>query len=301
MQRSGRLLLGVVTLAAGLGLCAAVAAVVAVARLTEPASVSIGPPPEALTGARPVDIPSASGSTLKGWWIAGGQGAGAVVLMHGVRSNRLSLVERARALSARGHAVLLFDFQAHGESPGACVTFGALEAFDAEAAVRFVRQAAPDERIGAVGQSLGGAAALLGPRPLPVDALVIEAVYPDIATAIANRISSRLGAPVGPFVVDLLGPVWRAALKQFCGIDASMLRPADRIEGATAPILIASGELDDRTNIADAREMFSRAREPKAFWEVAGAGHVDLERFSPDAYWSRVSPFLAERVRAAAR
>ena len=82
-------------------------------------------------------------------------------MMHGVRANRMSMVERARILHASGFSVLLFDFQAHGESPGKRITFGYLEALDAEAAVAFVRQRLPGERIGAVGTSLGGAAALL--------------------------------------------------------------------------------------------------------------------------------------------
>ena len=42
------------------------------------------------------------------------------------------------------------------------------------AAVAFVRARLPGERVGAIGVSLGGAAALLGPAPLAVDALVVR-------------------------------------------------------------------------------------------------------------------------------
>jgi alpha/beta superfamily hydrolase len=51
--------------------------------------------------------------------------------MHGVRANRLSMVERARFLSYAGYSVLLFDFQGHGESTGQHITFGYLESKDA--------------------------------------------------------------------------------------------------------------------------------------------------------------------------
>ena len=44
--------------------------------------------------------------------------SGAVVLMHGVKGNRLAMLRRARLLHAEGFGVLLFDFQAHGESAG---------------------------------------------------------------------------------------------------------------------------------------------------------------------------------------
>jgi alpha/beta superfamily hydrolase len=83
-------------------------------------------------------------------------------------------VRRARLLNAAGFLVFLFDFQAHGESTGACITFGHLEVEDAGSSVAFVRARLPNERIGAIGTSLGGAAALPGPHPLPVNAPVLR-------------------------------------------------------------------------------------------------------------------------------
>ena len=58
--------------------------------------------------------------------------------MHGVRANRLVMLARARFLHKAGYAVLLFDFQAHGESSGKRITFGHLEGLDASAAVTFL-------------------------------------------------------------------------------------------------------------------------------------------------------------------
>ena len=133
-----------------------------------------------------------SGSTIHGWFIPGQKGAGAIVLMHGVRANRLAMVGRARFLSRAGYTVLLFDFQAHGESPGAHITFGYLERRDAVAAVRFMRANAPGEKVGVIGVSMGGAAALLATPPLEVDAMVLEMVYPTIDQAVSNRLTMRL-------------------------------------------------------------------------------------------------------------
>ena len=96
--------------------------------------------------------------------------------MHGAWDTRLRMIQRARVLQGEGFSVLLFDFQAHGESPGTRITFGRLEALDATAAVGFVRSRLPGVRVGAIGASLGGAAALLGDGPLKVEALVLEAV-----------------------------------------------------------------------------------------------------------------------------
>ncbi len=116
------------------------------------------------------------------------------------------MVDRARVLHEHGFSVLLFDFQASGESSGHRITFGKLEGLDAAAAVAFVRDRRPGERVGVIGTSLGGSAALLGPTPLAVDALVLEAVYPDMDAALSTRLRVRLGRFAGPLFTPLLTP-----------------------------------------------------------------------------------------------
>lgn len=247
-----------------------------------------------------VEIPSASGSALRGWWVPGSRPSqGAVVLMHGIRANRLLLVQRARVLHDHGFSVLLFDLQAHGESSGRRITFGRLEALDAAAAVSFVRDRVPGERIGVIGISLGGAAALLGPEPLDLDALVLESVYPNIDAALANRLRAALGPLAGPLFTPLLVPVFKLLLPPILGVRSDGLRPIDRIGQAVAPLLIASGTADRHTTIAETKMLFARAPEPKKLWMVEGAAHVDLERFCPEQYWEIVLPFLTDHLRNA--
>lgn len=289
---TGLLLLGAL---AGAGLCASVLAVGL--RLAAPANTAVGPPPADLPGAEAVQFPSPSGSLLHGWWAAGKQpGRGAVVLMHGVWSNRQTMEQRARVLHEHGFAVLLFDFQAEGESPGRHITFGRLEGLDAAAAVAFVRQHLPGERVGAIGVSLGGAAALLGPEPLPVDVLVLESVYPDVEAALGNRLRAALGPVAGPVFTPLLTPVFELLLPPILGVEPDQLRSVDHIGAVTAPLLVASGTADDRTPISEASALFDRAPEPKQFWAVQGAAHVDLERYGPAAYWRVVLPFLTRHL-----
>jgi fermentation-respiration switch protein FrsA (DUF1100 family) len=283
----------------GLGAAGLVVAVIAFGiSMSAPVPAVIGPPPSDLP-AENVAISSASGSTLRGWLIAGRPGGGAVVLMHGVRSNRLSMVVRARLLNQAGFSVLLFDFQAHGESAGARITFGQLEGMDAGAAVAFVRQRLPAERVGAIGASLGGAAALLGPAPLPIDALVLESVYPDIEAAVTDRIRSTLGPPLGRLLAWPLAELFELFLPSILQIDPAKLRPIDHIGEVGAPVLVASGERDGYTTIAEATALFDRARNPKLFWAVPGAGHVDLESYAPQEYRRRVVPFLMDTLQQA--
>ena len=279
----------------GVGICGSVIAVGLA--LSAPHRAAIGPPPSTLADAEAVALPAASSSELQGWWLPGQPGAGAVILMHGIWGNRLQMARRAQVLHEHGFAVLLFDLRAHGESTGTRITFGRLEGMDAASAVSFVHGRASGERVGVIGVSLGGAAALLGPGPLPVDALVLESVFPSIDAALTSRLRAALGPTLGRVVPPLLAPVFETLLPPILGVAPADLRPIDRISGVTAPLLVASGTADDRTPLTEAEALFARAPEPKQFWPVSGARHEDLERFDPAAYWRMVMPFLLSNLR----
>lgn len=277
------------------GLMAAVLAVGLL--LSAPARGAVGAPPPDLPGVEDVRIPSASGAVLRGWHVAPPEVHGAVVLLHGAWSDRSAMLRRARLLSGQGFAVLLFDFQAHGESPGRRITFGQLEALDARAALDFMRDRHPHERIGAIGVSLGGVASLLGPEALRVDALVLESVYPDIVAALVNRLRVGLGPLAGPRLAPWLGLLFLRLLPPLLGVRRRSLRPVERVGTVNAPLLVASGAEDDRTPLAEARDLFARAPELKRFWAVPGVGHVDLEMHDPEGYRQVVVDFLAANLR----
>ncbi len=259
--------------------------------LSKPAPSYVGPPPADLS-AQSVTIASPSGSVLHGWFSRAPDDQGAVLLLHGIRGSRLSMVERARFLRAAGYSVLLFDFQAHGESAGSRITFGRLEGLDAEAALAFLRHQLPGQPIAAIGASMGGAAALLGARPLDVDALILEAVYPTIDAAIANRMRMQVG-----ILEPLVTPLLKLQLQPVLGVSSAQLRPIDRISQIEAPVFILAGTADNRTTIQETRQLFSRAPQPKQFWQLKHAGHVDLYKFAPAQYRQRILSFLEHHLR----
>ncbi len=149
------------------------------------------------------------------------------------------------------------------------------------------------------GGQLGGAAALLGPRPLDLEALVLESVYPNIEAALANRLRAALGPRAGALFTPLLVPAFKLLLPPLLGARANELRPIDRIGLVAAPLLIASGTTDRLTTPAETEALFGRAPKPKTLWMADGAAHVDLERFNPDQYWKTVLPFLSAHLRTA--
>jgi len=257
----------------------------------------VGDPPPAL-GAVAVRYPSASGSTIHAWLVSGRPGGGSVLLLHGAGENRRVMLARAAFLHAAGFTVLAPDFQAHGESPGAHETYGALERHDVQAGLAFLRACAPipDVRVGVIGISMGGAAVLLDDGPIRPDAVVLESVYPTIHQAVADRLEVWLG-PLGGF-----GPALAPALVRFVGdrigVAGDMLRPLDRIGGLTAPVFVLGGTADRFTRLDETRALYRRARAPKQLWEVPGAGHEDLLAFAGAEYERRVGGFLARYLAA---
>jgi len=274
-----------------LGFLTCAAVIVSGYALSLPIQHHVGSAPEDIK-AESVTFPSASGSTLHGWVSRGTQGRGVVILMHGVRADRRNQLSRIRLFLHAGYTVLAFDFQSHGESEGRRITFGYLEALDAVAAVNYSKREFPGEPTAIVAQSLGGAAALLAPQPLPVNAMVLESVYPDIDAAICDRLEVYLGR-----AGCLLTPLYSALMPAVIGIPSSKLRPIDHIGTISVPVLILSGTADHRTTIAEARDLFGHAPEPKEFWAVEGAAHVDLLNFARTDYEHHVMPFLAKYLR----
>jgi fermentation-respiration switch protein FrsA (DUF1100 family) len=277
-------------LGVGFVVCVLGASLAAGSRLAAPHPVVIGAPPGDLP-AQAVVFPSGSGSLLSGWFVQGKGGQGGILLMHSVRSNRREMLGRARFLHRAGYAILLFDFQAHGESRGKQMTFGYLEAQDAQAAFANLQQRIPGEPIGVIGVSLGGAAALLGSLAQTAHALVLEAVYPTFEEAAANRIVIRFGR-VGRYLAPLL--IWQVDF--LLGVDPQWLSPIERIAQSKAPILLIAGSEDQHTPLSETRRLFRQAPPPKALWIVSGAAHQNFYRYAPKEYQRRILRFFQKHM-----
>lgn len=250
--------------------------------LSAPNQVNIGAIPTELNGSS-VNFISKTGKSLSGWFIRGNTKQGGVLLMHGVRSNRREMIERAIFLNKNGYSILLFDFQAHGESPGKYITFGYLEAQDAEAAFTYLEKRIKIKSIGIIGMSLGGASAILSDVSQRANAMVLEAVYPTLEEAIQNRISIRLGK-IGRY----LSPLIMIQIEPRLGFNPKLLAPIEHLAMIKVPLLIIAGTEDEHTTLSESKRMYNEASEPKQFWAVKGAAHEDFYRYSSVDYQRKV-------------
>jgi fermentation-respiration switch protein FrsA (DUF1100 family) len=176
----------------------------------------------------------------------------------------------------------MIDLQAHGATPGEHITLGWRESTDVRATLDWIHAKLPGRRVGVIGVSLGGAAFLLG-EPERVDAVVLEAVHPDLRRAVRNRVGA-----FAPLLLMQIGPR--------LGVKAEQLDPIRHVAEVGAPLLVVGGALDANTTEADSRALFAAARAPKELWIVPGAAHEDFSTFDAAGYDAHVVAFLRRHL-----
>jgi pimeloyl-ACP methyl ester carboxylesterase len=253
-----------------------------------------GPVPPAQAPARDFRIRTADGLTLAAtYWPGRRPDSPAILLLHGVKASRASTAQTAAWLHGLGYAALTVDFRGHGESDMAERSFGLREAADARSAFEWLKRRQGGARVAVIGNSLGGAAALLGPAgPLPADALVLQAVYPDIRRAIRNRIADRLGAAPA----RLLEPLLSFQSKPRFGAMPGELSPLEALRRYPGPVFVIGGGDDRYTPPGETRALFAAAPGPKSLWLVPGRGHAAIGALGDDSYRERIGRFLQATI-----
>lgn len=217
----------------------------------------------------------------------------AVLLLHGVGASRQATAANAEWLATLGYATLAIDFRGHGQSSSQQRTFGFDEALDAHAAFAWLKRRQGDAPVAIIGISLGGAASLLGDDgPIQADALILQAVYPDIRHAIRNRIASRTIGVIG----DILEPLLSVQAPLRFGIWPSRLSPLTALPQYRGPALIIGGERDRATPPAETRAMFAAVRGDGTLWMVPTGDHAEICDLADPAYRTHVASFLAKAI-----
>ena len=261
-------------------------------------SAMTGPTPShvarATAPARDVRLRTADGLTITAsYWPGASPNAPAVLLLHGNGASRAAMAQTATWVARQGYAALTVDFRGHGESSPAQHSFGLGESRDAAAAFAWLKRQQHGAPVAVLGSSLGGAAALLGAHgPVPADALILIAVYPDIRHAIRNRIGVQLGS----WPAMLLEPLLSYQSPFRFGVWPDALSPIHALQRYRGPVLIIGGALDRYTPPGETRAMFAAAPGQKRIWWVAGADHSGTSGIASEAYRDQLRGFLFDTI-----
>jgi pimeloyl-ACP methyl ester carboxylesterase len=237
-----------------------------------------------------VELRTADGVRLAGWYLPSSNGA-AVVLLHGAGSTRSDVLDQALVLQRHGYGVLMIDARGHGASGGRAMDFGWEGDADIAAATRYLatRPEVDGRRIGAVGVSMGGEEAIGASGANDS----IRAVVAEGATARVAGDEEWLPAVFGwrGTVQEQLERVQDVVTDVLTSSSVpTSLRSAVMSSGDTRYLLITAGDVGEEARAA--AYIATGAPDRVARWTVPGSGHGDGIRAQPAEWEARVVGFL---------
>lgn len=227
-----------------------------------------------------VEITTADGETLSGWYLpalGGAEPTGVVLYCHGNAGNIAGRLPAIEGLLALGQAVLIFDYRGFGESSGRATVAGTR--LDVEAAWDWLlARGYSHDRIIVWGRSIGGAIAI------DQAARASEAGTPPAALVVEGSFTSTID--LGHEMYPLLPVGWFG--------DRIDYPSRDRIGQVDAPILIGHAVDDAMIGIHHGRALHEACGTREALIELAG-GHNGGSLTQPE-FRPRVTAFLANAL-----
>ena len=249
-----------------------------------PDSATYTTPAQLGVRAEDVQIATADGSRLHGWFLpAVGKAKGTVLHLHGNAANVSNHLPLVSWLPARGYNVLMIDYRGFGRSEGKPSLDGIVD--DAAAALTYLR-ARPDldaTRLIMFGQSIGGATTL---RLLARDARGIRLGVIDSAFA-SYRGIARDATAGGP-----LAPVAALTAGVLPGPDQD---PITALKSIRVPLIFVHGARDSIIAAANSEKLHAAATGSQ-HWSVPDAMHI-AALAQPGSWREKLVQAMDEAVR----
>jgi fermentation-respiration switch protein FrsA (DUF1100 family) len=250
-----------------------------------------------------VEISSADGLKMRGWFFRAPHAKGTVIVLHGQTDSRVGMIGYANLFLRNGYNVLAPDLRAHGTSEGSLATYGFLEADDVRRWVDWTQRIGTPEirnpkseihsrgRIFGFGESMGGAILL---QSLAVESrfcsVVAEAPYASLREIAYDRLSQRYGRGTWPGRY-LLRPILELSLiyqRILYRVNLDQVSPVAAVAHSHTPVLLIFGAQDDNTPVRHARSIYEANPGIVTLWEVANAGHAGAWGSRPKEFERRV-------------
>ena len=228
---------------------------------------------QAESGAQDVWLRARDGVLLHAWWVEVPGSRVVTLYLHGNGGNLAHRPGHLSEMAAAGSSVLILDYRGYGKSAGRPTERGLYR--DADAGYEHLAGMGFEaSRIVVHGESLGSAVAADLASRRPCGGVILECPFTSFS-AMAGRI------------VPLAGRLF-----------ASGFNTRRRIAAVHAPVLIIHGDRDRMVPYDMGRAIFEAANEPKSFWTVEGATHVDLVEVAGPLYRVRLKAFYESALPA---
>jgi pimeloyl-ACP methyl ester carboxylesterase len=230
---------------------------------------------------------------LSAWYVPPPAGSDAALLfVHGLGGNRALLLAQADLLYDHGYGALLIDLRNHGESGGHITTYGYYEQRDVTTAARWLLDRPAVNRIALVGESMGGASALLAAPQLPeVAAVIIQSSYTSLEDNVSEGVRRLTGLPPFPMAPLI---VWLG--EREAGAPIGAVQPVEALAAFNRPALIMHGARDELLPPRNAAQLHAAATGPVELVIFENAAHGGLLQSDPALFEATVTAFLAEHL-----
>lgn len=219
-----------------------------------------------------LEIPTADGETLHGWWLeAPAPARGQVMFFHGNGGNLSLWLDVIADIRRHGFSVLALDYRGYGASTGRPTEQGLYR--DAEAALRsFDRLRRRGSPVIYWGRSIGCPVAAQAAARAAPDGLILETPMSDVRSLLRRN-------PV----------MWLLSF-----LSAYRFPTAGLVQRLDMPLLVVHGDADSIVPYASGRRVFEAARSAKkTFITIPAADHNDLHVVNPAVYWKAIDAFTS--------
>ena len=235
-----------------------------------------------------IELKTTDGEILSALYRPGSNGA-TIILCHGYKMDCSEMIPVAAMLERYGYGVLLPDLRSHGSSSGELISFGYHEWQDIEAAVEFILDQQPGQKIGLFGNSMGGALALCYTARDPrIGAVIAQSPFASIAHTINLSVKRFTGLPPYPFA-----PLINFFAQRQLQFNSAAVAPLHCI-GAISPraILLMMGGQDQVVPCEGIFALKNAAGEPVELWFDEQLDHVEFYQQHPQEFEQRVTTFF---------
>jgi uncharacterized protein len=236
-------------------------------------------------------VTTSDGFKLNGWFVPDVGEAPSIIVVHGYKDSRASVLGVAEVLHRHGYQVLVVGLRGHDINDGETVSFGANEVRDLAAWYEYLQRRTDVDRarIGLFGVSMGGSIGLKYSSNHPdIRAVIADSAFSSVADTAATSIKFFTGLPPFPFAPAIV--FWA---ERELGGSVSELDATRWIHDISPrPVLLMQGGADRVVSPESGRKLFEAAGEPKELWFEPTVGHAQFLKMMPAQFEEHVARFL---------
>jgi alpha-beta hydrolase superfamily lysophospholipase len=227
---------------------------------------------------------------LKVWETKVDSSKGAVIVLHGYRGQKSSMIDRAEYFNSIGYSTLILDFRGCGDSFGYQTTIGFHEANDVKATFDYAKT--KFNNIFIFGSSMGSVAAMkcISDFKIKPQGLLIECPFGSMLQTTYARFNN-MGVPTFPMAELLV--LWGGIENDFWAFDHN---PIEYAKNISCPTLLLYGLNDDKVSREEIDLIFNNIKGQKQLELIPNTGHENYLKSKPIQWRTVIAKFLSRNI-----